>query len=430
MIAAQLKLVVDPNHRAQSPPWRVGDAIAPNDFEAIRRRLMLDHCKWDVQVGDISTLAPFALILRHDIWRQLAEFAEALFAEMEEAEKELLTQPKLIDRLALPRRLKRAFAGEYADELTPGIARVARFDFHWTDEGWRTSEVNSDVPGGFCEASSLSQMMASHYPGATDAGDVADAWAVAMARKLQPGATAGLVCAVGYMEDQQVTAYLAKCLERRGIRAHLVRATELVWDRGRALIVRGGQKTQLDAIVRFYQGEWLVHLPSQCWRCMIRSGRTPVCNPPSAILSESKRFPLVWDELGVPMSTWRKLLPESRDPREVNWRKDPGWLLKSAFCNNGDDVICRAWLTPRDWQRASFWARLRPSQWVAQRRFKSVAAETAMGPMYPCVGVYVVDGQAAGAYGRLSAGPVINYSAIDVAILVDPGNSGGSTQHE
>lgn len=430
MTVAPLEIATDSNCDARLPPWRVGDAIAPEDFEAIRRRLMLEHCKWDSQVGDVSTIAPFAFILRQGAWQQLSKFAEALFSEMVEAEQELFSRPKVIDRLGLPGKLKYTLIDPNAGALTPGIARVARFDFHWTDQGWKISEVNSDVPGGFCEASSLSAMMAQHYAPATIAADVADTWVTAMAKKLQPGANVALACAVGYMEDQQVTAYLAQCLERRGIKAHLVRAIEVIWERGHASMARGGQKTLLDAIVRFYQGEWLVYLPNQYWRCMIRGGRIAVCNPPSAILGESKRFPLVWDELGVPMSTWRKLLPESRDPREVNWRKDSGWLLKSAFCNNGDDVICQDWLAPRDWRRASLGARLRPSQWVAQRRFASIVAETAMGPMYPCLGVYVVDRQAAGAYGRLGAGPVVNYSAIDVAILVDPANSGGSTQHE
>jgi hypothetical protein len=42
---------------------------------------------------------------------------------------------------------------------TPAAARVLRFDFHWTDQGWKISEVNSDVPGGYCEASDLPRLM-------------------------------------------------------------------------------------------------------------------------------------------------------------------------------------------------------------------------------------------------------------------------------
>jgi hypothetical protein len=38
--------------------------------------------------------------------------------------------------------------------------------------------------------------------------------------------------------------------------------------------------------------------------------------------------------------------------------------------------------------------------------------------MYPCLGVYTVNGEASGIYGRMSAKPFIDYSSTDVAILV------------
>ena len=59
---------------------------------------------------------------------------------------------------------------------TPAAARVMRFDFHWTPDGWRISEVNSDVPGGFSEASELPLLMTPHYPGAQAAGNPGAAW--------------------------------------------------------------------------------------------------------------------------------------------------------------------------------------------------------------------------------------------------------------
>ena len=34
-------------------------------------------------------------------------------------------------------------------EPTPAMARVVRFDFHPTSEGWKISEANADVPGGY-----------------------------------------------------------------------------------------------------------------------------------------------------------------------------------------------------------------------------------------------------------------------------------------
>ncbi len=62
---------------------------------------------------------------------------------------------------------------------------------------------------------------------------------------------------------------------------------------------------------------------------------------------------------------------------------------------------------------------LRPHRWVAQRCFQPVALETPTGPMYPCIGVYTVNGKAAGVYARVAPRPVIDFVAIDVALLVE-----------
>jgi len=39
-------------------------------------------------------------------------------------------------------------------------------------------------------------------------------------------------------------------------------------------------------------------------------------------------------------------------------------------------------------------------------------------PLHPCIGVYTVDGKAAGIYGRLSVRPVVDCTAFDTAVLV------------
>src|SRR5947207_3391973 len=43
-----------------------------------------------------------------------------------------------------------------------GTVGLLGFDFHYTTQGWRISEANSDVPGGFSEASYFTGMMAEH----------------------------------------------------------------------------------------------------------------------------------------------------------------------------------------------------------------------------------------------------------------------------
>lgn len=390
-----------PGTDAQAPPCHALDPLDPATFDRVRREMLLEHCKWDPQVGDVATLAPFPLVITRSTWRRLAGWAESLAAEAAAAEAELLGRPDLHRTLALPRSIRQVLKEGPA---TPGIARVVRFDFHPTTDGWRISEANSDVPGGFTEASSFARLMAEHYPEATLSGDPTSSWTSAMTAGLRSGARIALLVAPGYMEDQQVVQYLGKALYRRG-------ATTVVCGPDRL-------SENFDAVVRFYQGEWMARLPKQMnWRHLFTNGRTPVCNPGTALLTESKRFPLVWDALRTGLPTWRRLLPETRDPREVAWAANPAWLLKAAFCNNGDEVAIRGALPPAQWRKAARSARWNRSGWVAQRCFQSIAVSTPMGPMHPCLGVYTIDGRAAGIYGRMTRGSVIDYTAIDVAVL-------------
>src|SRR5262249_43476731 len=142
-------------------------------------------------------------------------------------------------------------------------------------------------------------------------------------------------------------------------------------------------------------------------------------NPGIAAISESKRLPLVWNDLTCSMNTWRTLLPETRDPREVDWHNDDEWILKSAYSNTGDAVCIREFMPPREWKRLRRKLWLWSGRWVAQKRFEPVALHTPLGKLYPCIGVYTVDGKSAGIYGRLGLRPWIDFSAMDVAVLVE-----------
>jgi glutathionylspermidine synthase len=300
------------------------------------------------------------------------------------------------------------------DGLTPTAVRVMRFDFHWTESGWRISEVNADVPGGFSEASEFTRLMSDACAGTQAPGNPADRWASSIA-EAAAGRPVALLAAPGFMEDQQVIAYLGAVLRRHGIEAWLARPQQLLWNQGWA---RLGDRP-LGAIVRFYQAEWLPQLPrGSSWQLLLAGGRTPVSNPLASLFGESKRFPIVRDRLTARLSTWRQLLPETRDPREAPWRHDDSWLMKTAWCNTGDTVNARGWTDPRDWRRAVWSATLFPRQWAAQRRFQPLPVASPIGDVYPCVGVYTIDGVTCGAYTRVSTRPVIDHRAIDAALLL------------
>ena len=76
-----------------------------------------------------------------------------------------------------------------------------------------------------------------------------------------------------------------------------------------------------------------------------------MCNPGIAVLTESKRFPLVWDQLSTALPTWRRLLPTTVDPRDADWLRNDSWLVKSALCNTGDTVVIRSLLSNDQWRK-------------------------------------------------------------------------------
>jgi len=402
-----------------------GSILDRETFIGIRRRMALEACKWDPQVEDVSVLQPFPLLLRRAQWRYLAACAEALARETGAAERALLERPDLLSKLAVPPRLAQPILrGLRSPQPLAAEARVMRFDFHPAQNGWCISEVNSDVPGGFSEASEFPSMMAEHYPGYAPAGAPGPDLANALARTIEHiggrQASAALIWAAGFMEDLQVVSYLGGLLRRCGIETSLINPQHLRFDRGRASLIAAGRCQPLSLIVRFHQAEWLSRRGyAAVGSYLLGDSETPVINPGYAMLSESKRFPLVWDDLRMEMRTWRQLLPETRDPREVRWRRDARWLLKTAFCNTGDSVSSPLTMPRRNWFRSAADATVFPNRWVAQRRFESLTIDTPLGPVYPCIGVYTIGGRACGIYGRLSRTPVVTYAAADVAVLVE-----------
>lgn len=396
--------------------YRCGEVVAESVFARIRREMVLEHCKWDPQVGDEATLARFPLIMRRATWRALAAWAEALSAEAASAERELSARPELQRRLGLPGRLRSALSTHRTSAPRTSAPRAFRYDFHFTSEGWRISECNADVPGGYAESSAFPRLMAEQFSGFRAAGDPGGAWALAIARAAHSPDVA-LLAAAGFLEDAQVIHYLAARLREQGLRPYCLQPEQISW---RDELAFFGQ-VRLGAVVRFYQAEWLARLSrSTNWQSYLRSPRTPVSNPGTCIALESKRFPLVWNALrDSALDTWRTLLPETRDPRDADWQRDDSWLLKTAICNTGDTVSVRALLGAKKWASVARSARWFPSGWVAQRRFEPIPLQSPLGAVFPCVGVYTIDGRAAGAYARLSRGPIVDFSAVDVALLIE-----------
>jgi uncharacterized circularly permuted ATP-grasp superfamily protein len=139
------------------------------------------------------------------------------------------------------------------------------------------------------------------------------------------------------------------------------------------------------------------------------------------MLIQSKRFPLVWDDLETPVPTWRAMIPETRCPSELKRLAEAEWVLKPVFGRVGRGVAIGGISSGRAYQNAVREARKHPNEWVAQRRFEMVPVETARGRRHVCLGIFTVDGKAAGAYGRSAEKALVDLKAQDITVLLRAG---------
>ncbi|MCI0363880.1 MAG: glutathionylspermidine synthase family protein [Phycisphaerales bacterium] len=401
-------------------PWHISSAIPEAAFATVRRKAIFECCKWDVQVEDTATLCPFPLVLRREAWDELLALAERLAAETLEAERELLRRPQNQEQLGLPKPILKALRKLACAEEPRGGARIMRFDFHWTMEGWRVSEVNSDVPGGLNEASGFSRLMAAQTIGASLELDPAAEYADALSRHLRENDLIGLVHATAYSDDRQVMEFLARALLERGLRTRLMSPEHVQWHSGVAYVGDPDLVERLALIVRFFPAEWLPELPRRTgWQHFFAGSQTTLSNPATALLTQSKRFPLSWNSLNTDVPTWRRLLPETCDPRHVDWRDDSRWVLKPALGRVGDGIGLRGVTPAKQWEQIRRAVRRHPAHWVAQRRFDPVRVVVGAEGFFPCIGIYTIDGRAAGAYGRIATNGLIDFRARDIAVLVE-----------
>ena len=397
-------------------PLRCGPALSAAAFAHLRKRMIFEWNKLDPQNGDRDAFADFPIILSAAAWQELRRLATELFFETMAAEAELAMRPEMHGRLGLPGALRRALRAGGPSARAP---RVIRFDFHLTREGWRISEANTDVPGGFIEAAGLTALVAEFgsfgvvdrppFPG--------PALALAHARLLGKGATIALVHASAFTDDRQVMQHLAVVLAECGLTGLVVAPDRLDWSPDSCRVAV--DERPVDAIIRFFPAEWLPHLArSSRWMSFFRSRDLPQCNPPAAVLVQSKRFPLLWDSLRTPLRVWRRSLLETRDPADVRIG-DPEWILKPALGRVGEGVLIRGVTAVAEARKIDRWARWFPRGWAAQRRFEAVAIESDHGLVYPSLGVFVIDGEVAGIYGRVADRPLIDQLARDCAVLIE-----------
>jgi len=391
-------------------------SISDDQYPDYRTNVIFQAYKWDPQVNDQNTIAKHILLVTPDTARQLGQWAQELSRETMLMEEAIIHRLPLAKKLGLPSQILKVLPRLSAYESGKNI-RLMRFDFHPTDTGWAVSEVNSDVPGGLAEASIWPQI-AGHYVDALAGENTASRLLRAFQSKIKKGGTVAFVHATSYSDDRQVMQFLGDYFKNHGLCAIYAAPDHIKWVNKKAVSIIGGEECEIDGIVRFFPLEWLVNLPKRSnWQGCYDS-ETPSCNNPTAIFAQSKRLPLIWDALGVEIPAWKKLLPQTREPKNIPPREQD-WIFKPALGRVGEGISIKEAVTPKEFAQINKAARRDAKNWAAQRRFKSLPVPADDGVSYHvCIGVFTVDGRNAGFYGRISPYPRIDSNAIDIPILI------------
>ena len=383
-------------------------AVPADAFYEYRLRQVFDGYKWDHQVGGAqNTITDKVLLLDAANYEYLTRAAEALARETVAMEAALLRDEALLLELGLSPMLARGLA-ECSYEPARHL-RLMRFDFHPTTRGWRVSEVNSDVPAGFQEASLHPKFASAYFDGYEPAGDFGAAFAAAAARVMRPAGVAGLVYDSHTVEDAQMMAFLADTLAQHGYGAKHFEPDQTPW--------LGRELAGCDLLIRHYPAEWLEYLPNAELAGYLNS-ETPSCNHPQAVIAQSKRLPLVWDKLGVPHPMWDKLLPRTTAvvvPGQKLGKnaREAGYIHKPAFGRVGEGIDVPGAVTPREARLIAATAQQAPGQWVRQKLFRS----RPVGGLHLAVGVFVLDGAYAGMFARASRTPRMDFDASELPVL-------------
>lgn len=398
-------------------------SIPKDKYDEYRIDLMFDAYKWDPQFFDSNTIAKQALVITDEEHKELERLTEQLDEETRKAEEVLNKNLKLAKPLALPKKIYKELKKMKNYDPDKHI-RLMRYDFHPTIEGkWAVSEVNSDVPGGFAESSIMPQM-------AIDVLNEKRYWyknfgdilTNAIIKKVKAKGTIVLVHCTSYSDDRQVIQFLGDKLKQLGFRIIYAAADHLRFKNQEAFSILDGNEGKIDAIIRFTPLEWLIDIKPKHWEGYFDT-ITPSCNHPIAIFAQTKRFPLVWDQLekqGIRLSTWRQLLPETVEVKNAKHKND--YIFKPACGRVGEKISIKEACKEDEYRKIMADVKKHPKKYLAQKKFNSKPLISEEGESFHvCLGSYSVEGKHAGYYARISKLPRIDSYAADIPVLIEKG---------
>lgn len=329
-----------------------------------------------------------------------------------------------------------------------GIARLDLFVL--PDGSIRCCEMNSDTPSGEAETVLLNRLRHRHHPGLIDPNasfehrfvELVGAFLRAAHGRDGAGATIAIVYPTDLPEDLSMIAIYREWLESAGHSVTLGSPLNLSSRDGRVALFGH----PVDGIIRHYKTDWWgERIPAwsdeddyadpdpldEPLRLLLDAdadGRVALINPFGSVLTQNKlTMALLWehvDELSpAAAAAVRAWLPETRRLVDIDATtlERTGWVLKSDYGCEGDEVIIGAAVTDDIWRLSL--ERAIPGRWIVQRYFE---AEREADLAIANYGVYLLGGLAAGIYTRYSP-TATDATALSAPTFIAPGDPASET---
>ena len=397
--------------------------IPEERYEEYRLNAIFDCYKWDPQFEDNNTVAKFALEITEEEYFELKELTEKLDVETRRAEEFLNKHLECARDLALPKQVYKELSS-MSNYNSKKHVRLMRYDFHPTiDDKWAVSEVNSDVPGGFAEASLLPKLAINTLKSSKYYSiDFGENLVNAICNKMKKNGKIMFVHCTSYSDDRQVMQFIGDKMSKLGYTSIYGAGDHLIFENKKAISVLDNYEGEVDFIFRFTPLEWLRVLKPKRWDGYFDTV-TPSCNHPIAMFAQTKRFPLIWDELeshGVKLDTWRDLLPETVEVKDAKGKE--GFIYKPACGRVGEKISIKEACKDEEYKEILKDVRWHPKDYLAQKQFISKPLKSSSGELYHvCLGSYTVDCEHAGFYARISKKCRIDSDAADIPVIIKKG---------
>ena len=398
--------------------------IPKNEYENYRLDVIFNGYKWDPQFLDDGTIAKHVLVITQEEHKELKTLTEKLDNETKNAEEAINNNKNLAKPLKLPWKIRKELNTMKNYQAEKHI-RLTRYDFHPVEENnWALSEVNSDVPGGLAEASLMPEIAAKLLQDKDNKNytynKFSDTLSEVITKKINPGGKIAFIHCTSYSDDRQVMQFLGDTVASIGFKAIYAAADHLKFENNEAISILDGNEGKVDAIIRFTPLEWIINMKPKRWGGYFNTITTS-CNHPIAIFAQTKRFPLIWNELeknGINLSTWRKLLPETHEVKDQ--KTGEGYIFKPIYGRVGEKISIKEACKGNEYEEILRDVKKNPKNYIAQKRFDSKAIISEDNLKYHlCIGSYCIDGKAAGYYARISEKPRIDSCALDIPVLIE-----------